>query len=1433
LNNVLSKLVERGYIKEIKAKNTEGTPYYIPLPPQIKITEDISLRLQKELTALSDDVKGDWNKTIQSFRTQLAAFHDKITENTDFHSKELSESSKQFLETISSIVTASKEEITEIVNKLISDAGVISKSQEEQLANSITRITENLSSVFDTTIHKIGEYHDSFKEKINETFSQLEQEHQTRVQEQLMGILDNVEKVKTSISELKDNFIENIVSKKNIVSQITDSSISSLSSKAKVLYSESKDKAKETIEKITGNFLTEVENYQLKINEILNTLNEELKKLEDVTTNRIKTAIEKSKQTAVNVLINNKDEFIDLLNKTKELSVKKLSEVISQTEANSQDMKIELGENLNSYLKDFEKNSDSLLKLLKEGIDNGFKQFETNLSNSIDNVSNQIKLFINEILDNVIEMKDEVANELSNNYNEFQSLANTQKEKLAVQIQELNTFISLTLQETLKQGETKIKDVKKEIQKSATSSIKKVTEKETKAIETLETESQKKKEEISSILTETVSELKSSIDSSCTELEQFVTTYTTEMSNRKQEFESKNQEYSDSVISNLQDMKGSVIAEIEENVKENTSAVTDLLSQKEKKLRADLELFADEFAKRGRDIRDEVPNLVQINYQASLERVNELSDQLKLAINKIEDIVQNFQGLNEKQLQKVFGKEEGPRVAQLIGEITADINSLKSSSSSKIEEVKNTFSDSMSNLSNDIFVRMNQKLDELSSFTQGYLTDLNKSFDESKTMIEEGFSTSLSNMKNKILETYEEQENSFNEIQKTNVKGLLEIIGREVEDIAKVKENFDEYSSGFFTRVSELLDESLLENIYDNYQNVFQTNTKSFVKDIIDVLEKEQSKTAGSYDSIIKSLAQVEKDLSKKIDKTFKDLEKVNKTIHDKPLADLSVAITRSQEFLDNLVKMNQPTENVEGEENEQEQKKSQMYVHIENGLEELQNSKNGILDLMKNNNEEVLKNLHSTLQTSITEHSKLVKSLTNAIDENMAKLQTEFDQAKNTLDSEVAVTLDEAADNYEKQTENVSGEISKLIDSEIQQFLESSKSLLSELNISPDRDSLLGEIINTTKENFEQVSVNYPRWIIEDNEKYSNEMNSIIADFQNETQAVVNDLYTDVKKDLETIYDKVSNQLANDSTKIQEVFEREKNDYQLNVSHQINSLTTNSDSNSSTLVTNIQGTKANLIETASSVQNTLGSELANFENTTKDLFNNFLSKTIEKLEQTLGESKAIENLKQEYVGKLQGFKEDFIKDTQKEVEVVDTDITGMLKSIPSKIDVVLEATGESMNLLKNVLSLGKGIEPNPIEDIWVVSGKEQVASSMMALLYHTKSSATVVTPRLNWVSIDFLDSFTRKMEIVTNTQEHNEEDKKVLNKMLEMGNITVKDAPGLTVMMGTRDGIEEGFLGHVTMSGEPVLVVTLNEEMVKEITKIYYDYRSRAPLRS
>ncbi|MCE7742643.1 MAG: hypothetical protein GOP50_09305 [Candidatus Heimdallarchaeota archaeon] len=1214
INAALSSLAGKGYIKEIKAKNQSGTPYFIPLPPQIKLTEDVSIRLENELKALSDDVKADWNKTMVNFRSQLTTFHNKITEDVDGHATEITATAAKFLESLASVVSSGKAETSEIIGRLKTETSSISSTNSDAIAKTAQRVKDNVQTSFDSTIHKIGEHHDSFKLKIEETLSSLQTEHDTRTQAQLDALLEKVEGIKESLIVQVEEFNATAAGQKTLIDTMTDETVKKISTDSSAVSRDSSKKLSDTVNKIISNYENKLDEYQAKVKEILVSLNDELKKLEEATTNRIRTSIDKSKETAVNILKENETNFVDLLNVTKVDSVEKLGKLITQTEAKTEEMKGKLSNDLTSYLKDFKKNSDSLLSLLNSGIENGFTLFEENLSSSIENVSNQIEQFVEEIMS--------VFKESTNTYLEKLSKTTTKYEK------------------TLK--------------------------------------------------------------------------------GRKEKFLTSHEEFQEGFVNHITELKTSVISNIEKNVNENDETIKNLLTQNENKFIADVETFLDEFSKRGRDVRDEVPNIVQINYQASLDRLNELDDQLKSTITKIESINEAFQGLEEKQLQKVFGKDEGPKMAQLIGSMRRDIEIVKESVGTKVGEMIQTFSSSMTSLSSEIFDKLNSKLEDLSSFTSSTVQATGQTFDNSRTQINKQFNESLADMKNTINETYGTYEEQFNELQGTSTKALSDVVGAE---------------SKAFTEV-----------------------TKSISGSLDELLTPSDTADDGSE----------------------------------------------------------QPA----------------VHVTIKEGLDALQTTKQEIFELMKKNNAEVTTKLQETLKTNIDEHSQLVTKTTATMDKTMKSLQSEFASAKNALDTDVSVALDEAAKNYSVQTAKVEGEISNLIEQDVQQFMENTEDVIAELNVSPEKSSQLDEAIAQTKGELQKVGSSYPNWIKADTDSFASSLGTTIAEFQESAQKELDTLYVRVQSDLQKSYDRMDTDFVNNVTEIQGEFDKERNDYELNITHQINSFITNSDSNSSALVTNIQGTKDALTEAITTGDNTVNADLGNLEKTLTDLFDSYLGSFEEKLNAAETESKIVEAQKEQYNSKLMGFKEEFIKGTQKEIESVDANVSGTLSSIPNKISGALDATGESMKLIKSVLTLGSGIEPSPIEDMWIVTGTEQVNGTMMSLLRNTKSSATIICPRINWIDPEFIETFARKLELVTNTSIHTEEDKAILSKLLGMGNVVVKDDPNLTVMMATRDGIEEGFLGHKAPSGEPLLIVTFNEKMVGEITKIYYDFRSRAPIR-
>ncbi len=1214
INAALASLAGKGYIKEIKAKNKEGTPYFIPLPPQIKLTEDVSIRLENELKALSDDVKTDWNKTMTNLRSQLSSFHNQITEDVDGHATEITTTATKFLESLAGVVSSGKAETSEIIGRLKTETSAISSTNSDAIAKTAQRVKDNVQTSFDSTIHKIGEHHESFKLKIEETLGSLQQEHDKRTQAQLDALLIKVEGIKESIAVQVEEFNSIASEQKSIIDKTTDETAKKLSTDSSVVSRDSSKKLSDTVNKIISEYETKLDEYQEKVKEILVSLNDELKKLEEATTTRIRTSIDKSKETAVNILKENEKGFVDLLNVTKVDSVDKLGTLITQTEGKTEEMKGKLSNDLTSYLKDFKKNSDSLLGLLNSGLENGFTLFEENLTSSIDNVSNKIKQFVEEIM------------------TVFRESTNTYLEKL---------------NKTTNSYEKTLKD-------------------------------------------------------------------------RQDKFLTLHDEFKETFVNHINELKTSVISNIESNVKENDEILKTLLTENENKFVTDVETFLDEFSKRGRDVRDEVPNIVQINYQASLDRLNELDDQLKSSITKIESINEAFQGLDEKQLQKVFGKDEGPKMAHLIGSMRRDIEIVKDSVGTKVSEMIQTFSSSMTSLSSEIFDKLNSKLEELSRFTTITIQTTNQTYDNSRNQIKKQFNDSLTDMKTTINETYGTYEEQFNELQDTSTKALSEVVGAE--------------------------------------SKAFKEVTKSI---------------SGSLDKLLT------------------------------------------------------PTDS---EESSGEQ--PAVHVTIKEGLDALQTTKQEIFDLMKKNNAEVTTNLQQTLKTNIDEHSQLVTKTNSSMDTTMKSLQSEFESTKKALDTDVSVALDEAVKNYSVQTAKVEGEINDLIEQEVQQFMESTEDVIAELNVSPEKSSQLDEAITQTKAELQEVGNSYPGWVKADSDSFASNLSATIKEFQQSSQRELDTLYARVQIDLQKSYDKMSSDFVNNVTDIQGEFEKEKNDYELNITHQINSFITNSDSNSSALVTNVQGTKDALTEAITTGNSAVNADLGNLEKTLTDLFDTFLGSIEEKLNAAEAESKIVEVQKEAYTTKLMGFKEAFIKGTQGEVENVDANVSGTLSSIPNKISGALDATGESMKLIKSVLSLGKGIEPSPIEDTWVVYGAEQVNSSLMGIINRSKRSVTLITPNLDWVDIDLLEA-----DPTTNRKRlhffFKEDPNGVLSKLTELNtklgtdNLQMKNTlKNPNIIICVRDGTEEGFLGYIPQTGEPVILITFNDTMVGLISEKTADYK-------
>ncbi|MCK5409072.1 MAG: hypothetical protein KAJ30_02310 [Candidatus Heimdallarchaeota archaeon] len=154
------------------------------------------------------------------------------------------------------------------------------------------------------------------------------------------------------------------------------------------------------------------------------------------------------------------------------------------------------------------------------------------------------------------------------------------------------------------------------------------------------------------------------------------------------------------------------------------------------------------------------------------------------------------------------------------------------------------------------------------------------------------------------------------------------------------------------------------------------------------------------------------------------------------------------------------------------------------------------------------------------------------------------------------------------------------------------------------------------------------------------------------------------------------------------------------------------------------------------------------------------------------------------------------------------------------------------MKLIRSVLSLGEGVEPSPIEDTWVVYGQEQVNSALMGLVIRSKRGVTLITPNLDWVDTNLLEAdptISRKRLHFFYKDDPNNVLSKLtdLNAKLGTENMQMRNTSrNPNIFICVRDGAEEGFLGYISQTGEPILLITFNDTMVGLIDQKTGDYK-------
>ncbi|RKZ06802.1 hypothetical protein DRQ05_04165, partial [bacterium] len=921
IKGYLEQLVNRGYIKKLQAKNKEATDYYIPLPPPIKLTEDVSLRLDKELGGVRDAVVSEWNKTMGELRSKLAELNKNINEKTTKHEAEITGQVKTLISHVNGLVESSKKEINQSVNKILEDAETLAVNNKNTISQSITRVTENLENTFENAIHKIGDYHDNFKTKIEETFSEIQDEHKELLQKELEQIKASISDLSEQISKIIEEYNQRSKELKGTVIQKTSTAVETLEEQANNLGLEAIKEAKNSIKKVTETFLGEINDYKSKTIKTLNEINDELKKLEEETAEKIKVTIQKSKETAINVLKENEKTFVDLLSSIKEFSVEKLASIIRNTNEETLKLKDTLKEKLDTYLNSFKENSQNLLSLLGDGIDDGFQQFQEGLAQSITNLNEQTKLLnkdlaefieinINTLLSDLDKTSASITKNLEEAKTNYEALSTSKKESLGNKINELKTTTSIAIQESVQSGINSINSTVKAIEKRADEQITSINKTNEKHLVEVRTAIEEKKKEIIDYINTISNEFNEEASTAKTTVNQLITSYNNSVEERLNAFSASHNAFKEAVTAKLNELKDTVTTQIGEKIQESIQEIKNLLAQKEQNFIEKLTEKEEQVKDKGGELRDEVPTIIDTTSETANGYFEDIKNKLDATFKQLKEICTTFENADAKKLQKAFGKEEGLILLEQINNMQDQLPSLHVQTLEQLEQSRTFVTNSLSELSEQVFKELKAKVDNylattdtIKRETTEYFAELNK-ITESKLM---GVSISMQGL---VKETYNQYSTEFNTLQEEKATPLKEIIGSEKETIAEAMNKVSEIVETFVSKVKTLQNEPKLNEIVENYVTVMEELAAEFLKAVTNTIDTHTKKIKEAEKAITDYLNQTKAESGVKIEEGFDELNALNNELQDIAINTLAAVIEKATEKQNDLVEKNKTKTN-------------------------------------------------------------------------------------------------------------------------------------------------------------------------------------------------------------------------------------------------------------------------------------------------------------------------------------------------------------------------------------------------------------------------------------------------------------------------------------------------------------------------------------------
>lgn len=1418
-----SSLMDKNFLLKSKGVNELGD-LYIPLSPKISISGDISKRLSEKLNQLSANVSELWNNTqgiidndtkelIMTIQNVLGSFSKTLLQTSEDHSISITNWSSDLKDELNLI----GEESYEVFKSEVS-------TPLNELSVKLKELADTLITTSDSSIGEINAKTDLHKKSIENAVKSIKKELEEFADEigfilngRLSALNQGLEDLASNksddgtaiISDIQNGMIKAIVDEEERIAKINTEN----AFEYKKMFDDSFDNLNQATDEI-GNI------FDKTIKEAINTgvqaKNDAIKGSEKL--------LNKYKEAQIGSVEELQSSLIGAIQTVQKEAVTELTDILAETSNQLLSLEGSITDNLKSHQKQLDGDLKKLTNDVSKSISIRFTEVEKKLKGFIADLKNtsqgnvdsivqsigDLNNFLQEFLGGVNGSLSEHLDKLNKNVNEeVQEIVDgtnknikTSFKKNTDQIQAISAKIKGDLEEFQNKIRDFLIDTKTNLQNQLEDAQELFNEGVTKGISSYQEEADKVSKHQEQQLTEIDDEVRKLLelaDKSRSDVSSLAENTLTSIKEK-----------------NLESVKQS-IEEIVDKFNKQFSSFNDTLN-------LDLSQFYEDFQDKSTGLRERVPEEIDTTFSDQIDRLQKFSTDFERisgfidqTMTRLEEAFQKGSKVNLKKEKENF-YQEIIRNKDEFARLDKSISTHFKSSKNDLEMTKNDLLDEFNRTIQDELQELSDLIEVKSKDTNALMSSFNDKMNANKSTIYEEISIDLDEMVNNI-------KSSLNNQLLSIFQQPLDAILSKAKSTATGTEGVDQENR--IIKSQKILISSIqkaVDTLTVSLKNAFEISIQNLDENVTEAISASDDIVKIVNQELKEELGKQEKSSSKFVSDIAKSLKSVMNSMNN----NLTSTIDETKQNVGQTVieKQGEIQNTVSTKTSELQLATSEKLIEVDNSFKSFKNDFKAISDEaskgIKKTVNSTLKIQQKSMKETLTSLSSTTKFATDSITATQNSLHEKVGTPLAMTESEVNGMVEAFGVSSLSATEMLGKEVSGYYQKSLDQLssLEklnkkissSSKKFKNTVNGIGDKQSQnIQDLKNDLKSEREESMSLFKELLTEKGDKLSSNIEEFIQDSYSSMAEQLSVLQQEVLSSIENVKSNVNLTVTNSVETVR-----------TDILGPVNAVTESLLKERDIIEEKSKSLAIKFDELEENQQSIIGQGKDRFISSVEKSVNREEDKWKQKNEKSYNEqSERLKSLAIEFETK--------VSDASTEGK---QKVTDAFNTIPSTIDETLDAAAKSMALLNEISKGAIKLEPKFPELSYFDASKEAIIANLNSVLAHTKSSATIVSPRLNWIDLSILDKLTRaSIRIVTDPSTHLPEDTEIVQHLKNSDvNISLKKLDrnrhnkDMNLIMVNRD-VEELILSKLLDSKDPYCFVSQDDAFIEKFGILFRDY--------